>query len=169
MIHIYCGEGKGKTTAAMGLALRMAGRGRKVVIAQFLKSSDTGERAILSSLPQVTILDAPERIKFVFAMSPAERDAEAAHCRALLARSAEAVRETGASLLVLDEVCGAVETGLLSGEEVCEAVQPLQAEVVLTGRYPHPLWLEQADYVTRMERLRHPYDRGIPAREGVEW
>jgi len=169
MIHIYCGEGKGKTTAAMGLALRMAGRGRKVVIAQFLKSADTGERTILSALPQVTVLDAPERIKFVFAMTPEEREAECAHCRALLSRAAELAGRDGCALLVLDEICGAVETGLLDGEEVWQIVRELPCEVVLTGRYPHPLWLEGADYITRMERLRHPYDRGIPAREGVEW
>jgi len=67
------------------------------------------------------------------------------------------------------DVCGAVETGILEGETVWQVVRELPCEVVLTGRYPHPSWLEGADYVTRMEPLRHPHDRGIPAREGVEW
>ena len=73
MIHLYCGDGKGKTTAAMGLALRMAGRGKPVVIAQFLKGADSGERYALSLLPKVTLLPAPEQIKFSFQLTPEER------------------------------------------------------------------------------------------------
>ena len=74
MIHLYCGDGKGKTTAAMGLALRMAGRGKPVVIAQFLKGADSGERYALSLLPKVTLLPAPEQIKFSFQLTPEERE-----------------------------------------------------------------------------------------------
>ena len=70
MVHLYCGEGKGKTTAAMGLALRMAGRGKRVVVAQFLKGADSGERYALAMLPQVTLLPLPERVKFSFQLTP---------------------------------------------------------------------------------------------------
>ena len=73
LLHLYYGDGKGKTTAAMGLALRMAGRGRPVVIAQFLKGADSGERPALARLPQVTLLPVPERVKFLFAMTEEER------------------------------------------------------------------------------------------------
>ena len=76
MVHLYCGEGKGKTTAAMGLALRMAGRGKRVVVAQFLKGADSGERYALAMLPQVTLLPLPERVKFSFQLTPEEREAE---------------------------------------------------------------------------------------------
>ena len=78
MVHLYCGEGKGKTTAAMGLALRMAGRGKRVVVAQFLKGADSGERYALAMLPQVTLLPLPERVKFSFQLTPEEREAEQA-------------------------------------------------------------------------------------------
>ena len=74
MVHLYCGEGKGKTTAAMGLALRMAGRGKRVVVAQFLKGADSGERYALAMLPQVTLLPLPERVKFSFQLTPEERE-----------------------------------------------------------------------------------------------
>ena len=92
MVHLYCGEGKGKTTAAMGLALRMAGRGKRVVVAQFLKGADSGERYALAMLPQVTLLPLPERVKFSFQLTPEEREAEQARYLAL----AEQARTLGA-------------------------------------------------------------------------
>lgn len=92
MVHLYCGEGKGKTTAAMGLALRMAGRGKRVVVAQFLKGADSGERYALAMLPQVTLLPLPERVKFSFQLTPEEREAEQVRYLAL----AEQARTLGA-------------------------------------------------------------------------
>ena len=91
MVHLYCGEGKGKTTAAMGLALRMAGRGKRVVVAQFLKGADSGERYALAMLPQVTLLPLPERVKFSFQLTPEEREAE----QALYLALAEQARTLG--------------------------------------------------------------------------
>ena len=85
MIHLYCGDGKGKTTAAFGLALRWAGRGGRAVIAQFLKGADSGERYALAHVPGVTLLPVPETIKFVFAMDEEEKAAARAESRALLA------------------------------------------------------------------------------------
>ena len=102
MIHLYHGNGKGKTTAAMGLALRMAGRGRPVVIAQFLKGADSGERPALARLPQVTLLPVPERVKFLFAMTEEERQQEARRARELLARAKQAAAYPNCGLVVLD-------------------------------------------------------------------
>ena len=89
MVHLYCGEGKGKTTAAMGLALRMAGRGKRVVVAQFLKGADSGERYALAMLPQVTLLPLPERVKFSFQLTPEEREAEQVRYLALAEQAGE--------------------------------------------------------------------------------
>ena len=102
MVHLYCGEGKGKTTAAMGLALRMAGRGRAVVIAQFLKGADSGERLALAQVPGVRLLEVPERVKFSFQLTPAEREAERTRNTRLLALARKAA--PSCDLLVLDEV-----------------------------------------------------------------
>ena len=88
MVHLYCGEGKGKTTAAMGLALRMAGRGKRVVVAQFLKGADSGERLALAQVPGVRLLEVPERVKFSFQLTPAEREAERTRNTRLLALAA---------------------------------------------------------------------------------
>lgn len=168
MIHIYWGDGKGKTTAAMGLALRMAGRGRPVAIAQFMKGQDSGERAALALLPNVTLLDIPKEVKFSFALTQEEFQAEADRSLRLLEKAAALARRPGWGLLVLDEVCTAVETGLLPLQAVLNCLD-IPTEVVLTGHNPHPALLDRADYITRMEKVRHPYDQGISARNGIEF
>ena len=170
MIHLYCGDGKGKTTAAFGLALRWAGRGGRAVIAQFLKGADSGERYAMAHVPGVTLLPVPETIKFVFAMDEEEKAAARAESRALLA-GALAALEGGCGLAVLDECCGALSTGMLTEEEVLAFLDrcPPEAEVVLTGREPPRALLERAGYVTEMVKRKHPYDRGVQARIGVEW
>ena len=169
MIHLYYGDGKGKTSAAMGLALRMAGRGRQVIIAQFLKSSDSGERWALAALPNVLLLDAPERVKFTFQLTAEERLAEANRARLLLADSLRLAEETGCGLLVLDEVCDAVDTGLLPLETLLDALDHCPSEIVLTGHQPCAALLERADYLTCLKKERHPYDQGCPARSGIEF
>lgn len=169
MIHLYYGDGKGKTTAAMGLALRMAGRGRGVVIAQFLKGADSGERLALARLPQVTLLPAPEQVKFTFQLTAEERRDEAARNQALLNRAARLAWEPDCGLVVLDEVCDAVNAGLLSLDSLLALLDAAKAEVVLTGRDPRPELQARADYVTLFQKISHPFDRGNPARIGVEF
>ena len=169
MIHLYCGDGKGKTTAAMGLALRMAGRRKQVVIAQFLKGEDTGERRVLEQLPNVTLLPVPEQIKFSFQLTEEEREQEKRRYLELIGQARESARDPKCGLLVLDEVCAAVNTGLLPLDEVLRCLDGAACEVVLTGRDPAPELQARADYVTEMVKRRHPYDRGTAARLGVEW
>lgn len=169
MIHLYCGDGKGKTTAAMGLALRTAGRGGAVVIAQFLKGGDSGERYALARVPQVTLLPVPDRVSFTFAMSPEEREREQARSLDLLEQAVRTAGETSCALLILDEVCGAVSTGLLPVQAVLSALDTLSCEIVLTGRDPHPELARRADYITCCQKIRHPFDDGQPARPGVEF
>lgn len=167
MLHLYCGNGKGKTTAAMGLALRAAGRDKRVVIAQFLKGADSGERLALAQFPQVTLLPVPNTVKFSFRMTDEERQAEAQRYQQLL----QLIRQEAQDcfLLVLDEACAAVNTGLLPLDDLLSCLDGLTCEVVLTGRDPAPQLVERADYITSMEAVRHPFDRGVTAREGIEF
>lgn len=167
MLHLYCGNGKGKTTAAMGLALRAAGRGKRVVIAQFLKGSDSGERLAFSHLPQVTLLPVPDTVKFSFRMTDEERQAEAQRYQQLL----RLVRQEAHNcfLLVLDEACAAVNTGLLPLDDLLSCLDSLNCEVVLTGRDPAQELVDRADYITSMEAVRHPFTQGVTAREGIEF
>ncbi|MCD7843020.1 MAG: cob(I)yrinic acid a,c-diamide adenosyltransferase, partial [Clostridiales bacterium] len=162
MVHIYCGDGKGKTTAAMGLALRAAGRGLGVVVAQFLKSEDTGERRALANVPGVVLLPLPERVKFSFQMDEADRRAAAERFVALCDRCQELAAAGEVRMVILDEVCAAVNTGLLPLERVLALLDgvPAETEVVLTGRDPHPALLDRADYLTEMKKIRHPYEKG---------
>lgn len=167
MLHLYCGNGKGKTTAAMGLALRAAGRGKRVVIAQFLKGADSGERLALSQLPQVTLLPVPDTVKFSFRMTDEERQAEAQRYQQLLSLICKEAQDC--FLLVLDEACAAVSTGLLPLDELLSCLDRLNCEVVITGRDPAPQLVERADYITSMEAVRHPFTQGVTARQGIEF
>ena len=171
LVHLYCGDGKGKTTCAMGLALRALGRGRTVTVAQFLKSADSGERAALSALKGVTLLDVPPQMKFSSAMNQQERRQAAADFSRLLEQAAQAVRSGAGQLVILDEVCAAINAGLLplSGVTAFLDGRPEDTEVVLTGRNPAPALMSRADYVTEMVKITHPYDSGVPARPGIEF
>ena len=166
LVHLYYGEGKGKTTAAMGLALRALGHGKRVVIVQFLKDGASGEIGALRSLGAKILTGAPDT-KFVFRMNAEEKDRTRSWNDALLE---EAVRED-CDLLVLDELCAARQYGLADRTLAQKAVleRPAGREVVITGRTPEEWMLEAADYVTQMRCEKHPYAAGITARKGIEY
>ena len=166
LVHLYCGDGKGKTTAAMGLALRALGAGRRVVIVQFLKGVPTAETAPLRALG-ATVLRDESCQKFVFQMTGAEKSAARAAQDGLLRRALA----LDSDLLVLDEACAAVALGMVDEGLLRQAVleRPAGREVVLTGRGPAPWMVEAADYYTEMRAVRHPYGRGVPARQGLEY
>ena len=171
LIHIYCGDGKGKTTAAIGLAVRHAGFGGKVVLAQFLKDGTSGECRALAKLDTVTMLAANPVRKFSFQMNEEEKQRTAdAVQRTFAAATGYAVRE-GAGLLILDEVCAAISCGFLDEQAVLDFLdsRPAKLEVVLTGRDPSEALQQRADYITEMTKRRHPFDGGVTAREGIEW
>lgn len=169
LVHLYTGEGKGKTTAAVGLAVRAAGRGIPVVFVQFMKNRPTGEVEILSRLPGVTVLRGKAGEGFSFSMTPEQREKSREIHRENLRRAIRLAEETG-GLLVLDEALAALNHGLLEEELLREFLdhRPPGVEVALTGRNPPDWLLERADYITEMKKVRHPYDKGVTAREGIE-
>ncbi len=167
LLHVYCGDGKGKTTASMGLLLRALGNGYKAVVVQFLKDGSSGEMKMLRALPDVEVFTAGFG---AFGMTEKEKGV----CREEYAenfRQAVAICEKDSrSLLVLDEAAGAIRRGLFDEELLLDWLKnrPPGVEVVITGRRPSERLLELADYVSRIEKIKHPYDKGIPARLGVE-
>lgn len=180
MLHLYHGNGKGKTTAAMGLTLRMLGAGLPICVVQFLKDGSSGEARMIGGLPHATLLHDAPPVRFTFAMSEDERAASRREHDANLREALcwlEGHRAAGQGcLLVLDEALDALGAGLLDEGLVREVVGrcagvcgPADPEAVLTGRDPAPYLLEAADYVTEMRCVRHPYERGVGAREGVEY
>lgn len=165
MLHLYWGNGKGKTTAAMGLALRALGHGRRVVIVQFLKDGTSGEIAPLRAAG-AAVYTCPNA-KFTWLMDEADKAAaREASARALGQALAEPF-----DLLVLDEACAALKSSILDEALLRRAVAFAKngREVVLTGRDPAPWLQDAADYSTEMRAHRHPYADGVAARESVEY
>ena len=239
LVHIYCGDGKGKTPAALGLALRAAGNGVPVVIARFLKNDGSGEVGILENVPGVYLFHCERQFGFTWTMSEEQKAEAGEYFTRLFERAWEmgckTVREsvegagkadgcmagenwgsdsvsdgssrrdtgvcdTGASisespvsgapvsgspasapltsppceiraLLVLDEIMAAVNSGFVANERLLAALdhRPDGLEVVLTGRGPSEELLSRADYVTEMRAVKHPYEKGVGARKGVEY
>ena len=167
-IHIYCGDGKGKTTAAMGLALRAAGHGLPVVIAQFLKDGTSGECRILRDLPNINVLAANPCGKFSFEMNDLEREETRDSLSRLFHKALSCAHSPG--LLVLDEIFGALSCGFLDEKAVLDFLnaKPDALEIVMTGRTPSAAICETADYISEITKRRHPYDKGVLSREGVE-
>jgi len=168
-IQVYTGEGKGKTTAALGLAMRAAGHGLKVSIFQFMKGRiEYGEIEAARMLsPRVDILQTG-RDTFVDRRDPDPEDARLARKGWDAAR--EAIREKKADIIVLDEINCAMDFGLIPVAEVLEALRgkPADLEVILTGRGAPAEIVEAADLVTEMLAIKHYYAEGVEAREGIE-
>ncbi len=170
LIHIYEGDGKGKTTAAVGLSIRYAGNGGKVVYTQFLKRNDSGELNVLEQIENICLVRCTQSFGFTFRMNAEQKKEAAAYYNAHLKKVSEKALELSEGLLVLDEVLDAYNSNLIDHEVLLEFLQkkPEGLEVVLTGRNPAEELLELADYVTFMEKRKHPYDKGIAARRGIE-
>ncbi len=140
-VHIYCGDGKGKTSAAMGLAVRAAGRGKRVLVVRFLKSDDSGEVKILGEIPGIRVKPCERCFGFFYQMTREQK------------------KEAGEYY------------GLVCEKEVLDHLKkrPRSLEVVLTGRDPSPEFVDLADYVSEIRKVKHPFDQGCGAREGIEF
>ena len=169
LVQVYTGGGKGKTTAAFGLALRAAGHGLKVVIVQFMKTARYGEHKALQYLAPYVLVKAFGRPGFIHRGGVQPEDFEQAHQALSFAR--EIMLKGEADVLILDEINNALYFGLLEEQEVLNFLKerPPQVEVVLTGRHAPPSIIEAADLVTEMRPIKHPYEKGIPARQGIEF
>lgn len=168
LVQIYTGNGKGKTTAAFGLAMRAAGRGLGVLIVQFLKPSDGyGEQVACNRMGNITLVSMG--LDHFVSKKPSDADIEAAH--KALRRSEELICSGRYDVAVLDESINAVRLGLITSQELIESLErrPDHVEIVLTGRGMTPDLEEYADLVTEMRLVKHPFDKGIGARKGIEY
>lgn len=171
LVHIYCGNGKGKTTAAMGLALRALGQGNQVVIVQFLKKRATGEIKILEQMERIHLFRGKAGDHFTSAMTPEEKKSTKEIHEKNFASAQQLIASGKCDILVLDEILDAVAKDMFEEERLCSFLKhrPSSLEVILTGREASSAVRKYADYITRMEKERHPFDRGISAREGIEY
>ena len=171
MKHIYYGDGKGKTTAAIGLAVRAAGSKMKVLFVQFLKTEFSGERHILSHTENVTLTFCPLELKFTFDMDDKEKAQAAKIFKGIFDNAVTTALTEKYDMVVLDEVFEAINAHMLSESEVYEFITnaPSSMEIVMTGHNPPQKFMDCADYITEFKKIKHPYDRGITGRIGSEF
>ena len=195
LVHVYTGAGKGKTTSSLGLALRAVGHNLKVCMIQFMKSGDTGELfAVEKYIPNVKIIQCgrealdENQLKIfgfeqtkekqhdnkltedeVYVFLPDEEEKEA--CRRGLELARRVVMSGTVDLVILDEVNCALDKKLIEIKDVIDLMKhkPKHVELVLTGRGAPQDIIEAADYVSEIKRVKHPYDKGILARKGIEY
>jgi cob(I)alamin adenosyltransferase len=169
LVQVYTGNGKGKTTAAFGLALRAVGRGLKVYVIQFIKGGfDYGELYVVDKLPNLE-LRAFGRGKFIKEKPAGKEDVKLAEEALALA---EAVVKSGEyDIVILDEINVALHLRLIKTEKALELIKnrPKHVEIILTGRYAQNEIIEAADLVTEMKEVKHPFNKGYQARKGIEY
>lgn len=166
-VHVYTGDGKGKTTAALGLALRAAGASLRVLIAQFIKGKASSEHRSLHNLSGHVTVKLYGRGGFIQG-EPSPEDVEAA--RQGLAEAREALASGQYDVVILDEANVATHVGLFSVDELLAAIEGRAegVEVIVTGRNAHPRLIERADLVTEMREVKHYFAQGVQARRGIE-
>lgn len=171
LLHIYCGDGKGKTTAALGLALRASGAGMHVWILQFLKGNETSELEALKQLSHITVLRCDRNYGFTYSMGQEDKkDITECH-NDMLKHAWMGMNEKRVDMLIFDEFNAAYAYGLLDTQLADRLVlgRTDAVELVLTGRNPHEKFVEAADYVSEIRAVKHPYAKGIQARKGIEY
>lgn len=172
MIHLYYGDGKGKTTAAVGLCVRAAGNKKRVLFIQFMKDDTSGEVEALKKIPGVKTAHAKTPKGFYSRMSGEEKEVFAAEQEKLLETAIEEIgRMKDGGVVVLDEITYAYRWRLVDRSRLEEVLlhKPENIELVMTGRDPEQALKDAADYVTEMRCEKHPFEKGIAARKGIEF
>lgn len=170
LVHIYCGNGKGKTTAAVGLAVRCAGGGGRVLFYQFLKDGKSGEINSFRFLDGITVFSGYKSTKFSFNMTEHEKRLAAEHYMSDFNKIRAMVNNSSYDMLVLDEAIHAVNLGYITLSAMLGFIdsKPEVTELVLTGRNPSKELIDRADYISEITKIKHPFDRGVNARKYIE-
>jgi len=168
LVHVYTGPGKGKTTAALGLGIRAVGAGLKVYMIQFMKGRRYSELDSLRNTPNFTIVQYG-RDEFVSKEKPEKIDIDLAQKG--FAHAKEIIKSEKYDLVILDEINVAVDFKLIDLKDVLKLIKekPKKLELVLTGRYANPELVKVADLVTEMLEIKHPYQKGVKARKGIDY
>lgn len=167
LIHIYTGDGKGKTTAALGLAMRAVGQGLKVLFVQFVKGDSLcGEHLFVKKYQPFEMVQINNKSSFI--QTPEELRLEAEKS---MRYAEEAVLKGNYDMVILDELCYALAQGYLPLQQVLDLIhkKPKSLELVLTGRGAPDELIQEADLVTEMVQVKHPFEKGIKSRKGIEY
>jgi len=167
-IHVYTGNGKGKTTAAIGVGIRATGEGLKVIMIQFMKGRRYSEIDALQHIKNFTVVQFG-RDEFVSKEKPDQIDIDLAQKGLLYTK--DVVQNGLYDLVILDEINVAVDFHLISLEDLITliAMKPETVELVLTGRYASPEIIKHADIVSEILEIKHPYQTGVQSRKGIDW
>lgn len=170
-IQIYTGESKGKTTAAIGLAVRAAGSGLKVCIVQFLKVWKTSELNSLEKIDNIDVFRFQTIKKFTWELNEKEREQIEEETKKAYNFILNVFKEENYDVVIVDEIMGALGAKLLTEQEVLELMdkKPDTIELVMTGRYPTEAIVNKADLVTEMNVVKHYFNKGVEARLGIEF
>lgn len=164
ILHIYHGNGKGKTTAATGLAIRAAGAELKVIFIQFLKNGTSSEINILKQINNIEYFCCDECRKFTFQMSDKEKALVTSGNNEII----EKAFSSDADVIILDEFLDAYNLNMIDSDSE-KYILNSDREIILTGRNPAEIFLDHADYISEIISVRHPYEKGIKARKGIEF
>lgn len=169
-VHIYCGDGKGKTTCGMGLCVRAAGFGYRVLIYQFMKDNTTSERKAMEKIPGITFVSGLKQEKFSFQMTEQEKKGRKQFYEEKFREVTQRAERENYDILFLDEIIYTIRAGLFDEKLLLRwlSEKPGHLEVILTGQNPGEKLIACADYVSELKKIKHPFDRGLAARDGIE-
>lgn len=170
-IQVYTGDGKGKTTAALGLAIRAAGAGHKVKIAQFMKAMFTSEMNVIDNIENIELFRASTIKKFIWHMTKIEMESLKKDTQKLLYEVMKWNQQHKADVIILDEILGALSCELVTKDQIEKLLDSKsdQIELVLTGRNAPDWLIEKADLVSEIKPIKHYMDSGVNARKGIEF
>ena len=172
LVHIYCGDGKGKSTACVGLAVRQSGiNGAKVLFVQFNKNGNSAEVKVLKKCEGITYMCAEESFGFSWTMSDEDKKRAAVCYTKLFNQAVKIATDEHYNLLVIDEAVSTINNKFIIEDDMLEFLhnKPAELEVVLSGRDPSDALIGAADYVSEIRKIKHPFDQGISSREGIEF
>lgn len=171
MIHVYYGDGKGKTTAAAGLAIRAAGTGMRVYVVRFLKNDNSGEVKSLKALDNVTVEPVTRTFGFTFHMTEEQKKEAKAYYTEMFRKAVSEENLEKYDMIVMDEVNIVYGYNFIEKQELIDFIKKYgeSKEIVLTGAQKQEEINELADYVTEIKKIKHPYDKGVNARRGIEF
>ncbi len=171
LVHIYHGDGKGKTTSAIGLSIRALGAGFKVIFLQFLKGGKTAELETFAKLDGIEVIRCEKDYKFTWLLSDEEKiELKCDHNELLDKAIALCTNDGTKTLLVLDELCATHRLNLIDTEKVEKFIADRHEnlEIVITGREPKDELIALANYISEVKKIKHPMDEGVGARKGIE-
>lgn len=171
LIHIYCGDGKGKTTAATGLAIRGAGHLMKVIFVQFMKDGTSNELKILDDIDNIDVMVCKKHLGFSWNMDDETKKFAQEEYTKLFDDAIDECVKNDVDMIIFDEIMSAVSCKFVSEEKVLKFLKhkPEKLEVVMTGRNPSKELIDKADYVSEIKKIKHPFDAGVESRIGIEY